>query len=696
MLFLDRPLQIAGVPLYADHHDPATFHLLPGSPVVLLQDGRPSLRLQIFRGGANGGLLWLDVVLRHSPAELDAAREELARTIAPNAHLVPVLFDAGSVRLSILQSGSAPAETPKPRFLVEKVLASAAPSLTGDHRAIFSVRLDPEGAVLLEQSLKDGILPATIVYDLEFRGLQPAMGLRARLQNRLAYDYFRARLAADSLWFRADLSRETEALQKQGILTIEDVDFSGRPAPDPAARRDQIHRELREWIELMYFRPSVSPALPASAPAAPADVRAAWSDSGFARGAFVLRALKQEEEQDLVYDRSVISVNRARIAPQGLLQLPQGSDPAELIQHIELESTNSPRSVYGYVPRGADWTGVTSFTLDVRSGVEIQSAVFDSTHAEHRLTLPAGNIDYRVKAQFTEEAEALGTPPEQSDVFRPCPSEYLSLDPSVISGRRVVNVVGLNLGAADIAAFSGKIESLGKQRAVQLTPAKPETKVPVWNGGPLRITGHFRPGSGAIPWERTFPASESTLLVPAPGSFRSVTIHLNDPLERHANVLVEIGPASGSSSKSFLLDANHTAATWSAAATPGTEAAYRYRVRRVLKDASVEEGSWTPGDGSLLVVGDTNVRVDVIDIVWLGPELLGGLLRLVSLKPPSNTSPDVELMFDGSPASLQAKVPFAPDAERRYTIQGQLFTETDTIDLPPREESAEVLLLSPR
>jgi hypothetical protein len=106
MLLLDQPIEAAGLTLYRDHADPATFHVMPGPPRAVAGEGG-GIELIRYRGtagaaGESGGLLRLAVDLAPAAEAKEAARAELAARFGVESNLVPVVFDRGGVRLVAL------------------------------------------------------------------------------------------------------------------------------------------------------------------------------------------------------------------------------------------------------------------------------------------------------------------------------------------------------------------------------------------------------------------------------------------------------------------------------------------------------------------------------------------------------------------------------------------------------------------
>lgn len=691
MLRIDASTEAAGITCFADHLVPNLYHYLPAAPRVASDDAGPKLRLTRYRGGASGGLLRLEVDLAHTADALAAARAELEARGPGPVELVPVLFDGGTARLTTLGVDGADA----PRF-VERVLGSTVPGLLGRNAAIFALTLGAEGATLLEAALALGATPLLVVYDLAYAGLHPARNLRARIHTEAAYRYLRARLAASSLWFRADLDREAEAMSHAQHIEIEDVDETGSDPAVLAARADEVRATLRELVETVFFRPATSP-VPAAASAARPEWRAAWSAGGFAAEAFVLRDLAQDEVQDLSYDLTEARVMPARVAPQAALSLPPEVDRARLI-HDVTTGGDPPRTVTVLSPPGADWTGVAAITVNLRAGDDHRAIVLTADHGEDEAALPPGPAPVEVNARLLArpEDDALGAPPAPDDGFAPLDGTTLILDPAVLARRRVVE---LTLGVFDPAAVSGVDGRLvlgDRAIAFLLGPARPSLRAVVYGAGALAVESTWRLGDGPpLTAGGQIPADQTVaVLNQPPGQTQPVQLELVDPLGRVASASVELeGP--GGARRGFALDPAHPTARGSVRRDGAGLLRYRHRVQVVFKDSRVVDGDWQEATGTVVLVGDTDARAEPVQVVVLGAAPLGALIQLTSLAPPDGVAPTVERLLDPGQTTAVLRLPFRKAAPRSYHVEATLFSADDARTVS-RDDTAGVLLLGGR
>jgi hypothetical protein len=733
MLLLGSDIEVSGLIVFRDHIAPRTFHYLPGAPRVVTDAAsggaaRPGLQLLRYRGARDGGLLALDVDLAVPDATLAAARAALAAKIGGDApvDLVPVLFTEGTVRLTALgvdeappipspadstaPSGTAPAPAPGTAgpVLVERIVGTAVPSLLGHGRAIFSLELDREGTSLLDAAIRSAGTPLAVVYDLAYAGLRPARGLIARVRYQMAYDYLRTRAALSSLWFKADLDRETEALAKAGHITIEDVDYQGLDPAILAQRAEEVRKTLGELSESLFFRPATSPRAVGdqAAPRQPG-VDAAWAARGRPQAAFVLRELAQREEQELTYDLREAAVATARVAPQGALAAPPGVDPASLVRDVTLDAPPVALEVRAFALPGADWTGVGAVTVDLRGGVggrEVRTLVLTPAASDQSALLPAeprDAVEQRIRVLATLEPEALGAPPPADPPFAPLAASTLALDPAALAGRRVVRIALGVIDAEMVRQVRGRLKSGGQAHEFLLSldgagSGHAEDAVPVWGSGALQVEAELAlVDGGAVAVAQDVAPGQPAVAINQPADrFQTVWMALQDPLDRYASLLVEIEGAAGERHRSFSLDAATPSARWSAPRAAGAPRAFRYKVRKVGRDAAVSEEDWQDGAGSLLPVGDLDLRVETIDVVLVGGgDAAGALVRLTSLAPPAGIEAAVETLTEPGQTEIQVRLPFRQDAPRSYRVEGQVFLDQGERAIAPREETAEVLIL---
>lgn len=709
MLLLGSAFDVGGLTVFADHVSPVTFHYLPGQPKLVRATGRPGAQLLRYRGSSGatagadastgGGLLTLDVHLGFDARAREDAREALARRAGADVSLVPVTFNEGHVRVAVLDADTrAPSDTaPARTVLVERVLATAAPALFGDARAIFSVALSAEGASLIEQTLRARALPVAITYELSFEGLRLARGLRARVEYRMAYDFLRTRLGAGMLAFKADLDREAETLRREQLIAIEDIDYTGADTPTLAARAEEIRTTLQELVEALFFRPAVSPAaLPVDALSAQPAVAGAWAGAAHGKAAFVLRDLAQQEEGTLEYDLTSTRVARQTIAPQGALTALEGFTPDDAIRDVDL-TDRGPRVVRIFVPAGADWTGVgaVEVTVEPPAGPPVSDAVRpDRTDVE--IQVPDGDVTYRTRVLVRSDPEAIGSPVEIESAAAPLPADTVVLDPASLAVRRLVTIALASADPGSRIRVRGSIDVETASRPFALDAARPSLAVAVWGRAPARLSTAVEI-DGAVAETSTREVSPGERLVvvnPPRDRVRMVVVELVDPLDRFESVFVELEADTGGNRQQVHLDASTPRAEWMSIVAVGERASgYRHRIRKIFRNAASVELPWTAGAGQLLLVGDTGVRIVPVDIVLVGApaDAIATELTVTSLAAPPDVPASVNVIVEATRATV--RVPFATGAATRYRVEGRVFTETGERAIAPVEDVGEICLL---
>ncbi len=699
MLLLDSSLTVGSLTLFRDHASNSTFHYLPGSPQVVMENGTPGLQLIRFRGPSqSGGILSLDVQLAHDPALLAGAAAELSRRFSFHPNLVPVLFNEGMARLSILDFQQLETADGSSRSMfVEKVLGTSMPSLLGQQRAIFSARLSPEGTSLLEGAITSSGTPVLVIYDLQFSGLRAARGVRARIRYRMAFEYLRSRFAANTLYFKTDLDREAETLTRDGLIEIEDVDYQGVDAATLAKRAEEIRRTLSELMEGLFFRPAASPASLAAHEAMPSpDANAYWASNGRPQIGFLMRALNQEEEDVITYDLSETRVARKNIAPQGAIRPPAGS-AAKLILDVTTDWPPSLSKVRAFTLPEANWNGVSAIEVTFRQGNEIRTLILSREKPDLSINLLGRPVEYRLRVIAAADPEALGNPPNSNDEFQSLSVENLCLDPSQLADRRVLRIA---VGAVDfstVSKISGRLQMNEHRRSFMLDQSRPEFSVPVWGNESLHLDAELSLiADETISVERTILPTEPVVIINQPaGRFHLVEVMLQDPLDRYDSIHVTLEAAAGARRQNFTLDASMPVAHWSSPKDAVAQRSFRYKTRKVLRNAMIAEEDWQEGTGSLLVVGDHDVRIEDIQGILLGAEnALGALIQLTSAAPPPDVNPTQEIVLDAGQLTFMARVPFRSAAARKYNVAGQVFLESGTVELTAREELSEVLLIA--
>jgi hypothetical protein len=251
VLTFESPVyDIGGIVVFRDHESPSDFHYLAGPPHITRNPDGPVITMLTYRNAVagtsvssltrdqlGGGFLMLGVDCGLSETQLATIKSELSGLVpdgTPEINLSPVLYTRGTVNIIALDyqqpqavalgttpppSGSplVPPGTPPPppgqippppsgqpamtpaqaaqaaqasRF-VRGVIGTSVPSLMDDLRAIFSLALTPDAAVLIENAYSDDLSPIGVMYYLEFTGLSPALSVKAHGDKKKIYDHLK-------------------------------------------------------------------------------------------------------------------------------------------------------------------------------------------------------------------------------------------------------------------------------------------------------------------------------------------------------------------------------------------------------------------------------------------------------------------------------------------------------------------------
>lgn len=268
MIYLDSPMVIRGVNVFRDYNDRSRFYYLPNSPRLTVEAGQPMFQLLVYRdigstaaGPRGGGFLVMTTDLGISPGQLEQVRQDLSSRAGSQASLAPVPVKSGSVRVTILDSGSIGGDgAPRELRFVENILANTSPSLYGDERAAFTAELSRQGATLMKAAIRgEGATPVVVVYDLQFIGLMPASDVKITINFQQSYEHLRTRAQMNTLWFKSDVDQEMESLRKSGAIKIEAVNYETESTEDAAARMASLNTLAKELAQWSFFKPGLNP-----------------------------------------------------------------------------------------------------------------------------------------------------------------------------------------------------------------------------------------------------------------------------------------------------------------------------------------------------------------------------------------------------------------------------------------------------
>jgi hypothetical protein len=275
---------VDGVSVYRDHAVKHQFWYLPTKPALARRDGRAVFTLISYRDRPSGtattmdagGYLNFQVDLRLPDETRDkiiaAARRTLAeenQTETVEPRLNPVPFHGGSVQVCVwnAKSPAPPTSNANPTTPaaatnqhVVSMIGSTRPSLVGDNTAIFSVKLNAQGAELIDRAMQANSGEAAVIgilYDLDYTAMLPELRVRVRANLERAYQQISADLKGQYAFFETDIAAIVERLKEQQLLTIETIDPIGSPESQKAV--DAFTDHFKRYITDKWFEAKLAP-----------------------------------------------------------------------------------------------------------------------------------------------------------------------------------------------------------------------------------------------------------------------------------------------------------------------------------------------------------------------------------------------------------------------------------------------------
>jgi hypothetical protein len=473
MLYLNPPYYlIDGVSLLPDHADPLQFYFLPWEPhlSVMSEQGKQIPKLQVikFTGRptptsdvVSGGFLDFDCNLGITPDKLAAVAETLRGEagLPGLPKLAPVPLIGGTVRMMLFGKESPKPETglpgrrdaedalPGPAF-VQKITHSASPSLYGDNQAAFSVRLDQEGVTILDQAIRDEILPIGVVYSLQYVGLRPAYNVRVtadwdRVQKHLEEnESVNVPLIASS-----SVTKVVDELVEQQVIRIESdlLVAEGDDTSGAAGRYEAALAQVKDLVFDTFFKPSLEPM--------PTQSGDTIDDLGRVLRTFATSGATtvwERKEVDLTrIDRKQLNINLSErtsvireIHPQGHLAgihraiESQGLDWDRFISEVSLEDPFFARRTVRVIPRADFATDqIESINVSLSYDGNVKNVVLDPAAGEQTVewqsSLEGGRMRAPVEVSYDVgfTSAAAGRPRRLQAAPRPVEGDVVQIAP---------------------------------------------------------------------------------------------------------------------------------------------------------------------------------------------------------------------------------------------------------------------------
>jgi hypothetical protein len=296
MLRLGPPYyEFEGVTVMGDAHDRQQYYYYPMQPHIPVDEtGRPAIRFitlqerpdEVEEGEEDvTGFLFFDTVLSWPEQTLTEVRRKLENAIKDETEedievrLAPLPYRRGGVRLTFLdattrpvdldpaEEGEAPAE-PDPQAEPETVSAwvpflttSGVSSLFGENRAVFQAQLNRKATKLLLGAF-DGLIPASVYYDLEFVGQVQAYNVKVTADWSQVYEFIQNRFSGNFVFFDVEIDKMVSELEEQKIIKIEATLDATEADIDPAKLESEfndVRSDLQDMVLETFFEPTTNP-----------------------------------------------------------------------------------------------------------------------------------------------------------------------------------------------------------------------------------------------------------------------------------------------------------------------------------------------------------------------------------------------------------------------------------------------------
>jgi hypothetical protein len=721
------------VTVFTDHAGGAYRYLSDRPRLRLALDGTPELSLLKYQLDPElhqlmgAGLLSLTVDLSVEEDRLERLRRRLVAWAGTSqVTLGPVAADAGTCELILIDRSSgdtaAPAgEPPAAGFgLVEHIYGAAAPALFGAKAATFAAVLSAEAVAMVERALRQGGLPAGVVYSLQVTGIRPALRASISARWQEAYHFYENRLHGGKLLLAADIGPTTEELVQNELLKISVDDLV------PSGERDAVYQraleEAQRYVLQELFKPSLGQAPPPEDEEAEglATIGRAIKDlAGFFSLTYSLREVDRAELKNFTYQLSAARAERVTLAPQGTFSVLLGPDGASsrLDRLITTVPAGPPAEMVFDVGvlTALETEDIDHLEVFLEYGGTQQTLVLDATTPRRQVSVwyraDAGlELRYRYEVQFGREsaglAELLASPE------RTTASRVIRLDPRELYQRLEVRAVTQGVPfdryprvLVDVAAHD-PAGGWSASETLELDATHPEATFPVRAAvdAVVQVERRLRyveadGGELAVGWEEAEPG---VMVVGDPlpdivdlqilGSARFGTAV--------RRLVVELRPVDRPELVATrVLTAEDPSATWSWSAAGGADRAYDYRVTVHTTLNEVREGRWLPGPpGGTLMVGEGIARLRKVRLMLVGKSFQDlGLLALTARFKFEDREAELfaedEFLIEDPRAPVEWTYPVADPDRQAYTFQLTAIRTDGTVQEHDPVTSSDLLLV---
>ncbi|MGG7447126.1 hypothetical protein ACQ3G7_13730 [Kosakonia oryzendophytica] len=260
LLLRAKTATIDNITFFADDSDDNQFWYMPGDIHLAEREGNPIFTLIKYTGdGADqqGGYINFEVDTSIPESDLKSAfRTYLSKlkVTPPNPLLQQVPYDNGTVNFFVLDAQNANG----------KLVSAQSPSLFAKNSAIFSAKLTPEQAVILEAAFSEMQAPAAVAYNLTYTGITPALKVEVEGKFENIYQEFDTKFGANipipietpaSFWLGFDsVMQKLQQEQKLIIKVTESL-----PGDEAAKEKEWALEFVKGEILKSFFTASLKP-----------------------------------------------------------------------------------------------------------------------------------------------------------------------------------------------------------------------------------------------------------------------------------------------------------------------------------------------------------------------------------------------------------------------------------------------------
>jgi hypothetical protein len=719
MLYLHPPFyEFEGVQIFSDLHDSLQFYYVPAAPHLATDEmGRPAIRFIAFKQDLDDweegeedavGVLVFDTSLGWPTGTLDRVRQKLRQELELDAEprLVPLPYRDGTVQLTFLDrktelpadpedendgSTSSPNDTPAESSTewVSFLESSGIPSLYGENRAIFSAMLNKKATQLLFGAF-EGFMPAGVVYNLTYGGMQRAFRVNVEADWERIYHHLNTSWSADLIFTTVNTSDILDELEENQLIRITS-EVNALDDPSIVEEERAVREELQKFMLDTFFEPIANPEqqdVSAGTGTGLATARSIinmlhhWPSVGYRRVELDVTRLKT-----LNIDYTVNQAVIRRIAPQAHLSM--------FFEDFNITRDDIVTVVHGDdefwqtidfdLAVNADFAGhgIHSVVMDVMYGDgdpeefdEFWSFRFDAENdRQKRRAWYDPEIGHRFKYRYTVNfrPDALPSPTHVLDSgWRDHDSHLLVVSPAELYQARSINIVyGPNF------PFDFFPQTFVRMRYIDQESGWTYEEAALLSQQNQNVSYTFRVPAGAthdVLYQVVYLAADGATIEPPAQEWRSTrddTIIVENPMDDFTITVVVGGDRSKvadlivdlkyedpdnniiESTSLFLNQSNiNQRQSWKVPRKNPNLTRYQYSQTLVTTDGKVLYTGWQQSETPTLIVGEVFARTMDVQPEFIGPPLAENdvariRLRLLYEDAANDLQLEKEMLFAG-------------------------------------------------